>query len=208
VKLLVLGGTTGTGRHVATQALEKGHEVTVLARDRTKAGLEHPRLRFVDGDVRNTQVLGDAMRGQDAVISTIGRGRSFKSEDLIAQSVPGILATMPAHGIKRLMFTSAAGVGETYQDSPLMAKIFFRTLLRGIYADKAIGDHMIRNSKLEWTIVHPVQLTDGPLTKKYRVAEHLLLSGMPQVSRADTAHFIVDRLSDPTTFGKTLMLAN
>jgi hypothetical protein len=141
-------------------------------------------------------VLGDAMRGQDAVIDQ--RGLSFKSKNLIAQSVPGILATMQAHGIKRLMFTSAAGVGETYQDSPLMAKIFFRTLLRGIYADKAIGDQMIRNSKLEWTIVHPVQLTDGPLTKKYRVAEHLPLSGMPQVSRADTAHFIVDRLGDPT----------
>ena len=162
-----------------TQALEKGHEVTVLARDRTKAGLTHPRLRFADGDVRNSQALGDAMRGQDAVISAIGRGLSFKSEHLIAQSVPGILATMQTHGIKRLMFTSAAGVGETYQDSPLIPKIFFRTLLRGIYADKAIGDQMIRNTTLEWTIVHPVQLTDGPLTKKYRVAEHLPLSGMP-----------------------------
>ena len=55
---------------------------------------------------------------------------------------------------------------------------------------------MIRNSGLEWTIVQPVQLNDGPLTKKYRVGERLPLSGMPQVSRADTAHFILDRLND------------
>jgi len=208
VKLVVLGGTSGTGRHVVTQALDKGHEVTVLARNRTKAGLDHPRFRVVDGDVRNSQALGEAMRGQDAVISTIGRGMSFKSENLIAQSVPGILATMQAQGIKRLMFTSAMGVGESYRDAPVMAKIFFRTLLRGIYADKAIGDQMIRNSRLEWTIVQPVQLNDGPLTRKYRAGERLPMSGMPQISRADTAHFIVDRLGDPSTFGKTLVLAN
>ena len=34
------------------------------------------------------------------------------------------------------------------------------------------------------------------------------MSGMPQVSRADTAHFILDRLHDPSTIGKTLILAD
>jgi uncharacterized protein YbjT (DUF2867 family) len=207
VKLLVLGGTTGTGRHVVTQALEKGHDVTVLARDRTKAGLDHPRLRFAEGDVRNSQALGDAMRGQDAVISTIGRGMSFKSENLIAQSVPGILATMQTHDITRLLFTSAIGVGDTFRDASLPMKIFARTLLRGIYADKIIGDEMIRKSGLDWTIVQPVGLTDGPLTKRYRVGEHLPLSGMASISRADTAHFIVDRINDQSTSHKTLILA-
>jgi len=208
VKLLVLGGTSGTGRHVVIQALEKGHQVTVLARDRTKAGLEHEHLRFADGDVRNAQALGEAMAGQQAVVSAIGRGRSFKSENLIADSVPGVLAGMQSHQIKRLLFTSAIGVGDTFRDAPLPMKIFARTLLRGIYADKIIGDEMIRKSGLDWTIVQPVGLTDGPLTKRYRVGEHLPLSGLATISRADTAHFIVDRLDDPSTFGKTLVLAN
>ena len=115
---------------------------------------------------------------------------------------------LQTHGIKRLMFTSAMGVGDTYRDAPVMAKLFFRTLLRGIYADKAIGEKMVRNSPLEWTIAHPVQLNDGPLTKKYRAAESLPLSGMPKISRADTAHFILDRLHDPSTFRKTLVLAD
>lgn len=56
--------------------------------------------------------------------------------------------------------------------------------------------------------MQPVQLNDGPLTKKYRVGESLLLSGLPQISRADTAHFIVDRLNDRSTIGKTMILAN
>ena len=208
MKLLILGATGRTGRQLLAQALEKGHTVTVLARDRTRVDTQHERLRIVEGDVTNNAKLGEAMLEQDAVISAIGRGMSFKSEHLIEQSVPAILATMQTHGIRRLMFTSAMGVGATYRDAPVVAKLFFRTLLRGIYADKAIGEQMIRNSALEWTIVQPVQLNDGPLTKHYRAAESLPMSGNPQISRADTAHFILDRLHDPSTIGKTLILAN
>jgi putative NADH-flavin reductase len=208
VKLLILGATGKTGRQIVTQALEKGHEVTALARDSKKVDIQHPRLRIVEGDVRNSQAVGAAMAGQQAVISAIGRGLSFKSENLIAESVPGIIAAMRTTGITRLIFTSALGVGDTYRISPLLPKIFFSTLLRGIYADKLIGDQMIRNSGLDWTIVQPAVLTDGPLTTNYRVGEHLSLSGMNKVSRADTAHFIVDRINDRTTFGKTLIVAN
>ena len=208
MKLLILGATGRLGRQLVTQALEKGHDITILARDRSKVDLQHERLRVVEGDARNTAALSDAMRGQDAVISALGRGLSFKSEHLMEQSVPGILATMQTHGIRRLMFTSAMGVGDTYRDAPVMPKIFFRTLLRGIYTDKAIGERMIRNSALEWTIVQPVQLNDRPLTKNYRAGENVPVSGMPQISRADTAHFILDRLHDPSTIGKTLILAD
>ena len=208
VRLLVLGGTGGTGRQVVAQALEAGHDVTLLARDPSKARVQHQRSRIVEGDVMASAALGETMRGQDAVISAIGRGKSFTSENLIAQSVPGIIAAMRANGVKRLVFTSAIGVGDTYRDSPLLPKIFFRTLLRGIYADKLIGDQMIRNSGLDWTIVQPVVLTDGPLTRNYRVGEQLRLSGINKVSRADTAHFIIECINDRSTFGKTLILAN
>jgi putative NADH-flavin reductase len=208
VKLLVLGATGKTGRHVVTQALGAGHDVTILVRDQSRADVRHERLRVMDGDVKNNAALGEAMRGQDAVISALGRGLSFNSQHLIAQSVPGILVTMRAQGIKRLMFTSAMGVGENFRDAPVIPKLFFLTLLRGVYADKAVGEQMIRNSSLDWTILQPVQLNDGPLTKTYRVGERLPLSAMPQISRADTAHFILDRLNDSATFGKTLVLAD
>ena len=208
MKLLVLGATGGTGRQVVTHALDAGHDVTILVRNRGQAGLAPPRLRIVDGDVRNLTQLGEAIRGQEAVISTLGRGKSFKSENVIAESVPAILAAMQSQDIKRLLFTSAIGVGDTFRDASLPMKIFARTLLRGIYADKIIGDDLIRKSGLDWTIVQPVGLTDGPLTKRYRVGEHLPLSGLASISRADTAHFIVDRIADQSTFKKTLIVAN
>lgn len=209
MKLFILGGTGGTGKQIVFQALEAGHTVTVLARDRAKAGPDHPQLRVIVGDLHNGgAALADAMRGHDAVISAIGRGYSFKSEHLIERTVPGILAAMKAAGVRRLLFTSALGVGPSVADAPLVAKLFFRTLLRGIYADKLIGDQLIRQSGLDWTIVQPTQMTDGPLTRSYRSGERLALRGMPRISRADTAHFLLATAADPAAIGKTLLVSH
>ncbi len=208
MKLFVLGGTGGTGKQIVIQALDAGHEVTVLGRPNATPGPEHPRLRVIVGDLENVTALADAMRGHDAVISAIGRGYSFKSEHLIERTVPVILAAMKAAGVRRLLFTSAVGVGPSFADSPIMPRLFFRTLLRGIYADKLIGDQLIRSSDLHWTIVQPSRMTDGPLTRTYRSGERLAMSGMPRISRADVAHFLLQAAGDPTAIGKTLLVSN
>ena len=117
MKLLILGATGGTGKHVVSQALADGHDLTVLARDRARVGPDQPRLRVVVGDLENGAALAEAMRGQDAVISAIGRGYSFKSEHLIERTVPGIIGAMKAAGVRRLLFTSAIGVGASFADA-------------------------------------------------------------------------------------------
>ena len=206
MKLLVLGATGGTGKHIVSQALDAGHEVTVFARDRSRIGREHPHLRVIEGSLEDGAALSGAMRGHDAVISTLGRGYSFKPERLMERSVPAILAAMKTAGVRRLLFTSAMGVGDSYADTPLMAKLFFRTLLRGIYADKLIGDRAIAGSDLDWTIVRPARMTDGPLTGDYRTGERLTYSRPPTISRADTAHFLLRCASDPASIRKTLLL--
>lgn len=198
MRLLVLGATGATGRHIVTQALDAGHEVTAFVRDPSRVGVSHDRLHVAIGTVTDEGPLAKAMKDQDAAISALGRGYSFKSMNLIQQAVPAILAAMRTQGVRRLIFTSAMGVGESFQDAPLMPRAFFRTLLRGIYADKAIGDRLIQGSDLDWTIVRPTQMTDGPLTGKYRFGERLALKGMPSISRADTAQFIVRQVDDPT----------
>jgi uncharacterized protein YbjT (DUF2867 family) len=208
VKLLVLGGTGGTGKHIVSQALEAGHDVTVLARDRAKAGPDRPRQRIVTGDLENAGALAEAMRGQEAVISAIGRGYSFKSERLLERTVPGIIAVMTSSGPRRLVFTSAYGVGESFADAPLVPKLFFSTLLRGIYADKLIGERSIRSSRLDWTIVRPTRMTDGPLTRTYRSGERMPTSGVASISRADVAHYLLVAVSDAGTVGKTIVVSN
>jgi putative NADH-flavin reductase len=207
MKLLILGATGGTGQQLVSQALEAGHEVTVFARDGAKARRDHDRLRVIQGDLFDRAALAAAMRGHDVVISALGRGYTFRSAQLMERCVPGILAAMAAAGLRRLVFTSSLGVGDSRRDAPLMAKIFFSTLLRDIYADKLIGDSMIRNSGLEWTIVQPSRMTDGPLTRTYRTGERLALAGQAQISRADVAHYLLAAAGDPATVRKTILVS-
>src|SRR6266545_7775794 len=83
-KLLVLGATGGTGREVVSQALQQGHDVTVFVRSPQRLTVTHDGLRVLTGSVTDDgQALAAAVRAQDVVISTLGVGRSFKSEGLI-----------------------------------------------------------------------------------------------------------------------------
>jgi putative NADH-flavin reductase len=207
-KLLILGGTRGIGQHVVTQALQAGHEVTVFARTADKIPVQDHRLHLVSGTVTDGSRLSQAVRGQDVVISALGQGMSLKADSLIQRSVPVILSAMQVQRVRRLIFTSALGVGDSIADAPLFSRMMVRFLLKDIYADKIVGEALIRRSDLDWTLVQPPQLTNGPLTRKYRVGEHLKLRGIPRISRADVAHFILTQLDDTTYVGKVALIAH
>jgi len=102
---------------------------------------------------------------------------------------------------------SAFGVGESRRDAPLIPRIMYRVLLSGIFADKKAGEDEIRRSSLDWTIVYPVLLTDGPLTGSYRVGEHVELRGMPKISRADVAHFMLAEMKNRAFLRKVAVIS-
>jgi putative NADH-flavin reductase len=209
MKLLILGATGGTGRSALKEAKALGHDTTVFVRDRSKLSAEEQAgTRVTIGTLpQDEPALAEAMRGQHAVISALGRGLSFKPEDLMKRSVPVILRTMGQAGVRRLIFTSAFGIGETWRDTPWMPRLFARTLLRGIYADKTLGEALIRQSDLDWTIVHPTMLTDGARTGTWRSGERLPLSGLPKISRGDAGAFLVSQLNDSSFIRRTVLVS-
>ena len=129
MNLLVLGATGGTGLQVVSQALAAGHVVTALVRTPAKLTVRDGRLRVVAGSVIDGDAMAQALPGQDAVISTLGRGSSLKSDHLLERAVPILLAGMQAVGVRRLVFTSAIGVGAAYPEAPLFSRLVIRLLL-------------------------------------------------------------------------------
>lgn len=200
MRVLVLGATGGTGQHVVADALQKGHFVTALVRDPRRIAVASDRLRVLQGDVvTDDAALSEAVRGQDVVISTLGRAKSFKPQGLIAKSAPRIVSAMKAQSVRRLIFLSAFGVGDTVRDAPLLPRLFIRLLLKDIYRDKEAGEDAILSSGLDWTLVYPTGLTDGPPAGEYRVGERLALRGLPRISRQDVAAFLVQQI-DATSY--------
>ncbi|MEO6252981.1 MAG: SDR family oxidoreductase [Ferruginibacter sp.] len=206
MKILILGASGLTGRLLVAKALEQHHEVTALVRDPLKLQITHEKLTIITGDALDKEVLLKAIAGQDAVLSALGRGKNLKSLDLITNAVNVLIPAMLQSNVKRLIFLSAIGVGETFVQANLLQKIIFRTLLRGIFADKTKAEKQIRSSTLDWTLAYPVVLTDGPGTGKYQTGEMLPMKGMPKISRDDVADFMIRQLTDNTWLKKGAVL--
>ena len=208
LRLLVLGGTGRTGKHVITQALERGYVVTALVRDPRR--LAHPtdNVRVLAGSVLDDgTALAAAVRDQDVVISALGAGDSLKSLGLFATFIPRLLRDMERSGIRRLILTSAFGVGDSYRDTPFIPRLFIHTLLRDLYRDKNAGETILRQSALDWTIVYPTGLTNGPATGHYRLGERLTLSGFPTIARANVADFLVKQVEDTSYVRKGVLIS-
>jgi putative NADH-flavin reductase len=208
MKLLILGATGGTGRQLVEQALARGHEVTVLARSPDKLGPLAARVRVVQGALpQDAAALSEAMRGQDAVVSALGVGNATRSGGLMQGAVPVILDAMARQGVQRVLHVSAFGVGSTAADVPALPRLLQKLLLADVFADKLAGEGVLRESGLEWTIVYPSILTDGARTARYRTGEHLALRGLPRISRADVADFVLGELQDARYVRKGAMIS-
>jgi putative NADH-flavin reductase len=208
-KIVVFGAAGGTGRQIVSQALEQGHDVTAFVRGPGKIGIQHQRLREVFGDAANdAPSVMRALPGHDVVISALGVGKSFAPNGLIETSMRNVVTAMESVGVRRLVWQSAFGVGGTRRDAPLLAKVFMATLLRRIYADKRAAENYLRQRDLDWTLVCPTMLTDALGTGTYRSGERLDLRGMPTISRADVARFMLTQLDDQTYLHKEVLVSS
>lgn len=198
MKILVLGATGPTGRHVINSALKSGDAVTVLARNPAALSDLSGRITVVRGDATSERDVAEAMRGQDAVISALGRGNSLSANALFSRAAAAVIDAAGKTGVSRLVWMSSFGVGDTFGSANPVQKFLFRTLLRGIYADKVIADAAIRASGLDWTLVYPTALTNAPAKGTYRVADRVEMKGFAKISRADVADFMQRATHDQT----------
>ena len=207
MKLALFGATGPTGEELVAQALAADHELTAFAR-RPAAVAARGRLRVVQGDTtRDGAAVAEAVRGHDAVLSTLGVGNTLFPNALMQRSVANIVSAMQAASVTRIVLMSAFGVGASRHDAPLLPRLMYGTVLRAIFDDKAKAEERLRPSSLDWTIVYPVLLTNGPRTGRYRAGERLELHGVPTISRADVAHFMLGEIARPRYVRKTVVLS-
>jgi putative NADH-flavin reductase len=136
MKVLILGATGSIGRHVVEQALQRGHQVTVLARDPKKVVPKDPRIQIVEGKVLDPQALDRAVVGQEAVIYAIGAD-SRRPTTLFSDSTRLLIAAMEKHGVRRLVCITGIGAGDSRGHGGfLYDRIIYPLFTKNIYRDK------------------------------------------------------------------------
>lgn len=64
MKIVVFGATGIVGKAVVSEALRKGHEVTVLTRNAGKVTIRHEHLHIAEGDVMDRSVVRSVLKGK------------------------------------------------------------------------------------------------------------------------------------------------
>jgi putative NADH-flavin reductase len=203
MKVLVVGASGGVGQNLVLQAARKGHEVTAYVRCLSKAGAKQASVKVIEGDIFDGLSLGQALQGQDAVLSALGAPASSRQK-VRSEGNRLLVRMMEALGIRRLISLSSFGVG----DSRNLLPAFYKHFLVPFYLDEAFKDHelqeqVIAQTNLQWTIVRATALFDGSHSGQYRHGLTLSAGGIKnKISRADVADFIVKQLETDMYIGK------
>ncbi|MYC06703.1 MAG: SDR family oxidoreductase [Chloroflexi bacterium] len=192
MKVVVFGATGKTGQHVCQKALAEGHSVTAFTRSASKIDGGSPNLRAAQGDVNDPEAVAAAIANQDAAIVALG-SNGLGDKTTLTAGTRNVVEGMTRHNVRRIVVLSAAGVGESWRQTPLLARIMFKTMLRNIYSDHQAQEALVEQSSLDWTIVRAAILKDDPESGNYTASN---TGKVKNISRADLADFLVKQVND------------
>jgi putative NADH-flavin reductase len=196
MRIVIIGATGKTGRHLLEQAVAQGHAVTALARDPDKLS-DVSGVRVVQGDVYDFDSVRDVVRGHDAVLAALTpRGNPLKPVDLFSLGGGNLVRAMEAEGVDRLIFVTSAGVEKSDPSFPLWMRWGLMPILHHVYDDARRFEDLVRKSSISWTVVRPPRLVDGPRKGTYRVSRGFTPPGPLTLARADLADFMLRQLHD------------
>lgn len=205
MNIAVIGSTGRTGWQVLEEGLRRGHALTAFTRRPNSLFRVEGLRAVVHGDGRNLEDVRRAVRGQEAVISIVspeGRGPTTVASD----AARVLLAAMREAGVRRVVSVSVYALQGR---RPWVLINLVRWILRRPYADFARMERLLGESGLDWTIVRPPRLTDGPATGFVRseAGREDFAHGPYSISRADLAGVLLDLAADSSHIGEVLIVS-
>lgn len=205
MRILLLGATGRTGKHVLEFLLADGHEVHALVRDGKKIGPPRERLRIFEGSPLDGSALGEALRGCEYVISVLNVSRKSDfpwaplraPEDLMSRTMEGVLRLSGSAGIKKIVVCSAWGAKETRKDLPGWFRWCVEHSNIGIaYRDHERQEDSLRAAGVDFTIVRPTLLTGAGEGRDIRVSRENAPKPRLTIGRRSVARFLIRMLAD------------
>jgi putative NADH-flavin reductase len=187
--------------------------VKALVRNASAVQTQHPRLTVVQGEATNAADVEAVLDGQDAVLSTIGAPTN-KRTTLRADVAKNLVAGMKKHGVRRLVWLDAAGVGSSKEfvqrSSFLFGRIIMPLFLDHMYEDAAVADTIIEKSGCDWVIVRPMSFTNAAKTGRLSVVTDMRLTAplRLRMARADVAAFLVENVFKDDYVGRMPVISN
>lgn len=198
--VLLFGGTGRTGTHIARLLAARGDNVTAMARPQSDTShLEASGVTVFPGTPLSADDVNSAFDSTNftTVISTLGHRRGEPPPRADLAGIDLIIAAAKARGIQRMLMITMIGAGDSIE---VVSEKVIQFLGEPIKAKTAAEDNL-RDSGLDYTILRPGGLNEGPETGTGIMVEECT---MGVISTGDLARLTLLSLDDDGTIGKTL----
>ena len=223
IKVLIVGATGATGKHVVQMMLDAGHKVVVVVRSKEsmlqklKDKTSDDKLEIHEASIMEMkhQDLVEVTKGCNFVVSCLGHNISFKGmylqdRKLVTEAAKKLTKAMPSSC--KFILMGSDGVAYPGVDPPRSnlegCLIFLLRWLVPPHADnEGVAAYLLSDTSFEWVTVRPTNLVDEEEANgKYTVTEKVEASlfGDQTVSRNNVAHFMVELMTKKDTFAKYL----
>lgn len=192
MKVVVLGVSGRAGSRLRHELLQRGHQVTGIARDVSKVPTQDG-LSLASADVADVERLVPLLKGHDAVISST----HFATTDSAS-----LIGAIKAAGVARLLVVGGAGSLEV---APGVALIDTPEFPAAYKEEAGAGRNFLNvlrgENALDWTFLSPSMVFEpGQRTGRFRIGADSLLvdaDGNSAISMEDFAVALVDELEQP-----------
>ena len=163
-RVLVAGGTGGTGRLAVRRLSQLSIPARILTRDRRRAagaGL----VDVVQGDALVEEDCRRAVDGCESVICAMGvHNTRWKGPCVDGDGIINLARAAEKAGALRFVLVSSLGVGDSMEWMPFPVKAIFRLFnMAPLLREKARSEEYVRSSGLAWTILRPGLLHGGQM---------------------------------------------
>ena len=200
MKVIVFGASGALGSRLVGEALERGHDVTAVARNASRLDDHHGRVQTASADATDADAVATVARGHDVAVSAVTQ---HQQPDMLVDAARGLLQGMGRAGVARLIAVGGAGSLEVAPGKRLVDTPDFHDEWKpeALAAAGALEVFRQADTPVEWSFISPgALLAPGERTGHYRLGGEQLLAdehGRSHISMEDFAIAILDEVEDP-----------
>jgi uncharacterized protein len=191
MKIAILGATGHLGGYYLAEALKRGHKVTAIVRHANKLS-SHDNLSVVEVDMSDVDSLAHALRGHDAVLSSLAYDAANGVKLLDAAKKAGVKHLVVSGSFASFEYEP----GKLILDHPDFPKEYYEMAAHGVNFYKTIS----KEKELSWSYMTPSMefIDEGP-RGNYKIERAPIYdqNGKSAISFGDLAVAILNEVEKP-----------
>ncbi|AZV41808.1 NAD(P)H-binding protein [Peribacillus asahii] len=207
-KIGIIGGTGKVGRHIATNAIQKGYKVRMLVRNPEKLLCKNDKIEIVEGQIQDIENIRELLKDCKIVINTFGQ--PTKEEPMYSKVTKNILEVMKDLNISRYIGVSGGSLTINDDKKSFLnrfgAKMFELSFPKMMVDKKLEWEILFNNKHIHWTLIRLPFVKDS--LKSNYIKESLTDMPGTKITNQDIATFIIDHIDNPKYIHKAPFISH